>query len=196
MDISADVPIASMTPEQLDATIGAVQADLSREALDPRRPEKHARLVELYKARWGTEDVEPRVAMDPPPVALAAPEAGFDLRIPSMPSEAAVRGFSYDRDALAELGPVVAAAGIPVDEIRMWAQAGHGLLGSGPRTGERAPVGEDVVSDGQLRDARAVLDRLSPSTRAAVERWLEATGLHSNPGFILWLAQYAKPGGR
>lgn len=196
--------------EALKAAYAAGPAAIEQRlrAMYPEPAEEEALTPELAKLKAQYEAAHPEPAApedgltpalralkaqhEAPPSALATAEPGAELPVPPMPTELARLGHAYDPAALAELGPLVAAAGVPLDELTMWVNVGHGQLAAGARTVEPALVDETVVSDAQLFAARAVLDRLSPSTRTAVERWIDATGLDRNPGFILWLAQYGR----
>jgi hypothetical protein len=112
--------------------------------------------------------------------------------MPPIPMELGGR-FTYDDAALSELGPAVAAAGIPLAEIQQWVEAGHGRMTMkmrmDPETVDRLLTERfaDRVDD-VLADAKHALGRLSLKTRESVERFLDETGLSDSPAFIEWLA--------
>jgi len=88
----------------------------------------------------------------------------------------------------------MAGAGLAKDDVTMWIKVGSDSLTERVhRTSEDCYAeldkrfGEEKA-DAMVSDAIAMLDRLSKPTRAAVERWLDATGLTNHPAFIEWLA--------
>jgi len=124
----------------------------------------------------------------PDPVASVPP-----LEVPPVPMELAGE-HAYDRDALAELGPALAGAGLAKDDVTMWIKVGSDSLTEREhRTAEQCYAeldkrfGEEKA-DAMMADAIAMLDRLSKPTREAVHRWLDATGLANHPSFVEWLA--------
>jgi hypothetical protein len=175
--VAAAVPVSA---EDAKASIPGLRAELDKHTPGSRR------YVELEQQLEGAYKIlHPEAA---PAEATAAP-----LAVPPLPMELGGR-FTYDDDALAELGPAVAAAGIPLDEIRSWMEAGHGYL----LTGGATFTYDDAVTrlgesfPGHQRDALAALSRLSPRARGAVDRWLAATGFNNSGSFIEWLSGHGK----
>jgi hypothetical protein len=194
-----DTPPA-LTPDEQIAT--ARTALVTPDLRD--RDQKLAALEAGYKAKFGVGEIgEPFVAAtDGDTAKVPTGEAARasasattvpPLEVPPVPLEVDDI-HTYDREALAELGPAVVSAGMPMDEVQMWIKVGHGQLTQYEhRSADDCYAtldkrfGEEKA-DAMVADALAVLDRLTKPTRAAVERWLDETGLTNHPAFIEWLA--------
>jgi hypothetical protein len=186
------------TTEQAQEKIAKIRTELDTvNQGSPRHKELMQQMEDQYKTLYPPSPADVAQPADddghaaPDPVASVPP-----LEVPPVPMELAGE-HAYDRDALAELGPAMAGAGLAKDDVQMWIRVGNDSLTEREhRTTEQCFEELDrrfgaEKADEMVSDAVSVLSRLTPTTRAAVERWLDATGLANHPSFIEWLSGQA-----
>lgn len=202
LDVTSAAPVASMTPDHLDGAITDLRAEMARIPgdLDRRRPEKAARLEQLYKARWGTGKIDDapvspdtaRAPLDPAqaePVEATTPDAAaLSIALPPAPE-----GLAWDQPSVDALVDVAIELDVPAAEIRTWLErfAAHdpetALDQDEAEARLRAMWGEHTPA--RLAAARLAFQRLPVLVR---EHILNA-GLDNDPDVIKRLAELGAP---